>query len=135
MTALQKEETASHSCKRNLAKNTVLLLRNFRETEKSPILLCLNWELNLGQRPGSLITNINLIKTSRHLRKTRGGYKWLTRALSPQYGESDAIRFLIGTQSLKPNSNQIHVVELEEDTGALHTKLAQWLGNWLPCNV
>ncbi|CAH0696376.1 unnamed protein product [Spodoptera exigua] len=46
-----------------------------------------------------------------------------TRALSPQYGESDAIRFLIGTQSLKPNSNQIHVVELEEDTGALHTKV------------
>ena len=46
-----------------------------------------------------------------------------TRALSPQYGESDAIRFLIGTQSLKPNTNQVHVVELEEDTGALHTKV------------
>ncbi|XP_068625089.1 EARP and GARP complex-interacting protein 1 [Battus philenor] len=45
-----------------------------------------------------------------------------TRALSPQY-ESDAIRFLIGTQSLKPQSNQVHVVELEEDTGALHTKV------------
>jgi hypothetical protein len=43
--------------------------------------------------------------------------------LSPQYGESDAIRFLIGTQSLKPDSNQVHVVELEEDTGALHTKV------------
>lgn len=46
-----------------------------------------------------------------------------TRALSPQYAEGDAIRFLIGTQSLKPNSNQVHVVELEEDTGALHTKV------------
>lgn len=51
------------------------------------------------------------------------GLEHQTRALSPQYGESDAIRFLIGTQSLKPNANQIHVVELEEDTGALHTKV------------
>ncbi|KAG7300725.1 hypothetical protein JYU34_015051 [Plutella xylostella] len=46
-----------------------------------------------------------------------------TRALSPQYAESDAVRFLIGTQSLKPQSNQVHVVELEEDTGALHTRV------------
>ncbi|XP_039749816.1 EARP and GARP complex-interacting protein 1 [Pararge aegeria] len=51
------------------------------------------------------------------------GLEHQTRALSPQYGESDAIRFLIGTQSLKPNTNQVHVVELEEDTGALHTKV------------
>ncbi|XP_045505417.1 EARP and GARP complex-interacting protein 1 isoform X1 [Colias croceus] len=50
------------------------------------------------------------------------GLEHQTRALSPQY-ESDAIRFLIGTQSLKPQSNQVHVVELEEDTGALHTKV------------
>ncbi|KAI8432585.1 hypothetical protein MSG28_013572 [Choristoneura fumiferana] len=51
------------------------------------------------------------------------GLEHQTRALSPQYGESDAIRFLIGTQSLKPGTNQVHVVELEEDTGALHTKV------------
>ncbi|GBP55939.1 EARP-interacting protein [Eumeta japonica] len=51
------------------------------------------------------------------------GLEHQTRALSPQYGENDAIRFLIGTQSLKPNANQVHVVELEEDTGALHTKV------------
>ncbi|XP_026332666.1 EARP and GARP complex-interacting protein 1 [Hyposmocoma kahamanoa] len=51
------------------------------------------------------------------------GLEHQTRALSPQYGESEAIRFLIGTQSLKPQSNQVHVVELEEDTGALHTKV------------
>ncbi|XP_072947971.1 EARP and GARP complex-interacting protein 1 [Epargyreus clarus] len=51
------------------------------------------------------------------------GLEHQTRALSPQYGESDAIRFLIGTQSLKPRTNQVHVVELEEDTGALHTKV------------
>ncbi|XP_049879717.1 EARP and GARP complex-interacting protein 1 [Pectinophora gossypiella] len=51
------------------------------------------------------------------------GLEHQTRALSPQYAENDAIRFLIGTQSLKPQSNQIHVVELEEDTGALHTKV------------
>ncbi|KAM3961399.1 EARP and GARP complex-interacting protein 1 [Aphomia sociella] len=51
------------------------------------------------------------------------GLEHQTRALCPQYGESDAIRFLIGTQSLKPQTNQVHVVELEEDTGALHTKV------------
>ncbi|XP_060807220.1 EARP and GARP complex-interacting protein 1 [Amyelois transitella] len=51
------------------------------------------------------------------------GLEHQTRALSPQYGETDAIRFLIGTQSLKPQSNQVHVVELEEDSGALHTKV------------
>lgn len=51
------------------------------------------------------------------------GLEHQTRSLSPQYAESEAIRFLIGTQSLKPNSNQVHVVELEEDTGALHTKV------------
>ncbi|XP_063369560.1 EARP and GARP complex-interacting protein 1 [Cydia amplana] len=51
------------------------------------------------------------------------GLEHQTRALSPQYGENDAIRFLIGTQSLKPGTNQVHVVELEEDTGALHTKV------------
>ncbi|CAG9570928.1 unnamed protein product [Danaus chrysippus] len=51
------------------------------------------------------------------------GLEHQTRALSPQYAESDAIRFFIGTQSLKPNSNQVHVVELEEDTGELHTKV------------
>ncbi|XP_053617987.1 EARP and GARP complex-interacting protein 1 isoform X2 [Plodia interpunctella] len=51
------------------------------------------------------------------------GLEHQTRALSPQYGESEAIRFLIGTQSLKPHTNQVHVVELEEDTGALHTKV------------
>ncbi|XP_050671388.1 EARP-interacting protein homolog [Leptidea sinapis] len=50
------------------------------------------------------------------------GLEHQTRALCAQY-ECDAIRFLIGTQSLKPNSNQVHVVELEEDTGALHTKV------------
>ncbi|XP_022125484.1 EARP and GARP complex-interacting protein 1 [Pieris rapae] len=50
------------------------------------------------------------------------GLEYQTRALSPQY-ESDAIRFFIGTQSLKPQTNQVHVVELEEDTGALHTKV------------
>ncbi|KAJ2940811.1 hypothetical protein O0L34_g10060 [Tuta absoluta] len=51
------------------------------------------------------------------------GLEHQTRALSPQYGEGEAIRFLIGTQSLKPGANQVHVVELEEDTGALHTKV------------
>ncbi|XP_077302861.1 EARP and GARP complex-interacting protein 1 [Arctopsyche grandis] len=53
------------------------------------------------------------------------GLEHQSRALAPQVGENDAIRFFIGTQCLKPNSNQIHIVELEEETGALHTKVYQ----------
>lgn len=43
------------------------------------------------------------------------------RALASQLAESDAVRFLVGTQSLKLSHNQVHVVELNEETGGLST--------------
>ena len=35
------------------------------------------------------------------------------------------MRFLVGTQSLKFNSNQVHLVELNEETGNLKTQIFQ----------
>lgn len=42
-----------------------------------------------------------------------------------QLAESDAVRFLVGTQSLKLSHNQVHVVELNEETGGLSTQVFQ----------
>jgi hypothetical protein len=47
------------------------------------------------------------------------------RALASQQSESDAVRFMVGTQSLKLSHNQVHVVELNEDTGGLSTQVFQ----------
>ncbi|OAD53700.1 Protein TSSC1 [Eufriesea mexicana] len=46
-----------------------------------------------------------------------------TRALSAQIAETDIVRFLVGTQSLKFNNNQVHLVELNEETGGLKTQV------------
>ncbi|CAG2065830.1 unnamed protein product, partial [Timema podura] len=43
------------------------------------------------------------------------------RALASQLAESDAVRFMVGTQSLKLSNNQVHIVELNEENGALST--------------
>lgn len=48
-----------------------------------------------------------------------------TRALSAQTAETDIVRFLVGTQSLKFNNNQVHLVELNEETGNLKTQVFQ----------
>ncbi|XP_029667980.1 EARP and GARP complex-interacting protein 1 isoform X2 [Formica exsecta] len=53
------------------------------------------------------------------------GLEFQTRALSAQTAETDAVRFLIGTQSLNFNNNQIHLVELNEETGNLKTQVFQ----------
>jgi hypothetical protein len=47
------------------------------------------------------------------------------RALASQLAETDAVRFLVGTQSLKLSHNQVHVVELNEETGGLSTQVFQ----------
>ncbi|XP_015600749.1 EARP-interacting protein homolog isoform X2 [Cephus cinctus] len=47
------------------------------------------------------------------------------RALSAQTAETDIVRFLVGTQSLKFSNNQIHLVELNEETGSLKTQVFQ----------
>nr|CAD7600888.1 unnamed protein product [Timema genevievae] len=47
------------------------------------------------------------------------------RALASQLAESDAVRFMVGTQSLKLSNNQVHIVELNEENGALSTQVYQ----------
>ncbi|CAL7944372.1 unnamed protein product [Xylocopa violacea] len=51
------------------------------------------------------------------------GLEFQTRALSAQTAETDIVRFLVGTQSLKFNNNQVHLVELNEETGGLKTQV------------
>ncbi|KAJ8672709.1 hypothetical protein QAD02_003969 [Eretmocerus hayati] len=53
------------------------------------------------------------------------GLEFQARALTAQTAELDAVRFLIGTQSLKLSSNQVHLVELNEETGNLKTQIFQ----------
>lgn len=43
--------------------------------------------------------------------------------MSAQTAETDIVRFLVGTQSLKFNNNQVHLVELNEETGSLKTQI------------
>lgn len=50
------------------------------------------------------------------------------RALAPQAAETDKIRFILGTQSLKQFNNQIHVVEFDEETSVLTTTVFQHSG-------
>ncbi|XP_052860778.1 EARP-interacting protein homolog [Anopheles cruzii] len=47
------------------------------------------------------------------------GLEFQARALASQQAESNDVRFFVATQSLKPN-NQLHVVDLNEDSSALH---------------
>lgn len=51
------------------------------------------------------------------------GLEFQTRALSAQSAETDIVRFLVGTQSLKFHNNQVHLVELNEETGGIKTQV------------
>ncbi|XP_075224378.1 EARP-interacting protein homolog [Lycorma delicatula] len=53
------------------------------------------------------------------------GLEFPARSLAPQLAETDVVRFLVGTQSLKMTNNQVHLVELSEETGALYSKVYQ----------
>ncbi|XP_046739844.1 EARP-interacting protein homolog [Diprion similis] len=53
------------------------------------------------------------------------GLEFQARALAPQTAEADVVRFLVGTQSLKFHDNQVHLVELDEETGSLKTQVFQ----------
>lgn len=53
------------------------------------------------------------------------GLEFQARALSAQTAETDVVRFLVGTQSLKFTNNQVHLVELNEETGNLKTQVYQ----------
>lgn len=51
------------------------------------------------------------------------GLEFQARALAAQLAETEKIRFLIGTQSLKQTNNQIHLVEFDEENSKLETKV------------
>nr|CAD7446410.1 unnamed protein product [Timema bartmani]CAD7463673.1 unnamed protein product [Timema tahoe] len=53
------------------------------------------------------------------------GLEFQARALASQLAESDAVRFMVGTQSLKLSNNQVHIVEMNEENGALSTQVYQ----------
>ncbi|KAG8311912.1 EARP-interacting protein homolog [Homalodisca vitripennis] len=53
------------------------------------------------------------------------GLEFPSRAVSAQVAETDVVRFLVGTQTLKLANNQVHLVELNDDTGAVNTKVYQ----------
>lgn len=45
------------------------------------------------------------------------------RALTPQQAETEKIRFLIGTQSLKQTNNQVHLLEFDDENSTLKTNV------------
>ncbi|XP_066592173.1 EARP-interacting protein homolog [Prorops nasuta] len=51
------------------------------------------------------------------------GLEFQARALSAQTAETDIVRFLVGTQSLKFTNNQVHLVEFNEETGGVKTQI------------
>ncbi|XP_063982671.1 EARP-interacting protein homolog [Diachasmimorpha longicaudata] len=51
------------------------------------------------------------------------GLEFQARALSAQNAETDIVRFLVGTQSLKLANNQVHLVELNDETNTLRTQV------------
>ncbi|XP_054275007.1 EARP-interacting protein homolog [Macrosteles quadrilineatus] len=53
------------------------------------------------------------------------GLEFPSRAVSAQVAETDVVRFLVGTQTLKLANNQVHLVELNDETSAINTKVYQ----------
>ncbi|ERL91467.1 EARP-interacting protein homolog [Dendroctonus ponderosae] len=51
------------------------------------------------------------------------GLEFQARALAPQLAETEKIRFVIGTQSLKQANNQIHLVEFNEEISTIKTSV------------
>ena len=51
------------------------------------------------------------------------GLEFQARALAPQLAETEAVRFFVGTQSLKFSQNQIHLVELDEERSYVNTRV------------
>ncbi|XP_057660927.1 EARP-interacting protein homolog [Diorhabda carinulata] len=51
------------------------------------------------------------------------GLEFQSRALCAQYAETEKIRFLIGTQSLKQTNNQIHLIEFNEEISTIKTSV------------
>ncbi|RZF41829.1 hypothetical protein LSTR_LSTR005291 [Laodelphax striatellus] len=53
------------------------------------------------------------------------GLEFPARSLAAQIAETEVVRFLVGTQSLKFANNQIHLVEFDEKNGTLNSKVYQ----------
>ncbi|XP_049763235.1 EARP-interacting protein homolog [Schistocerca cancellata] len=53
------------------------------------------------------------------------GLEFQARALASQVAESDNVRFMVGTQSIKFSHNQVHIIEVNEENGALSTEVYQ----------
>lgn len=51
------------------------------------------------------------------------GLEFQARALASQLAETEAVRFFVGTQSLKFSQNQIHLVELDEENSYVNTRV------------
>ncbi|XP_068142750.1 EARP and GARP complex-interacting protein 1 [Drosophila tropicalis] len=52
------------------------------------------------------------------------GLELQARALTPQYGEGNDVRFFIATNSLKPtNTNQLHLLQYDEEQGNIQSKI------------
>nr|CAH7754925.1 unnamed protein product [Callosobruchus chinensis] len=49
------------------------------------------------------------------------GLEFQARALAPQLAETEKIRYIIGTQSLKQTNNQIHLLEFDEEKSTVTT--------------
>lgn len=50
------------------------------------------------------------------------GLELQARALTPQYGEGNEVRFFIATNSLKP-TNQVHLLEFNEEQANVKSKV------------
>uniref|UniRef100_W8CE52 Protein TSSC1 n=1 Tax=Ceratitis capitata TaxID=7213 RepID=W8CE52_CERCA len=50
------------------------------------------------------------------------GLELQARALTPQYGENNEVRFFIATNSLKP-TNQVHLLEFNEEKANVKSKI------------
>lgn len=53
------------------------------------------------------------------------------RALAAQLAETEKIRFVIGTQSLKQVNNQVHLIEFNEEDSTLKTTVCIMFSNIL----
>nr|CAH7754928.1 unnamed protein product [Callosobruchus chinensis] len=53
------------------------------------------------------------------------GLEFQARALAPQLAETEKIRYIIGTQSLKQTNNQIHLLEFDEEKSTVTTLVSK----------
>ncbi|XP_075161407.1 EARP-interacting protein homolog [Haematobia irritans] len=54
------------------------------------------------------------------------GLELQARSLAPQLGELNEIRFFIATNSLKPTTNQVHLVEYNEERSTIKAKIFEY---------